>query len=137
MLRVGFHSNSRQLADLAGKLNPQPSREGYATTSRQETSELYYPLLSDVFPGRWLQCFLAIIWANGTIPPHCDSETGDGKSKRFHLVIQSNANCWYMHNNQWQQLEEGGIYEFDPTLVHAAVNWGGEPRIHLVVDIAQ
>ena len=54
---------------------------------------------------------------------------------RFHLVIQTNPDCWMLHDGQWQQLEPGGIYTLDPLIPHASVNWGNEPRVHFVVDV--
>lgn len=133
---VGKYSGcARELANLAGSLSPERKPEGYATTDCDRTLALYFPLLSITFPGEWKQCFLAILWANGTIPIHQDGDTQDGKSERYHLVLQSNQWSWTLHDGCWQQLEEGGIYRMNPVKTHAAVNWGGEPRIHFVVDI--
>lgn len=130
---TGRHSNPRALAELAPRLEPKRSAEGYATTDRERTRALFAPLLGDVFPGEWHHCALAIIWPNGTIPPH-----EDGASEfrqRFMLVLQSNPGSWVWHDGDWQQLEEGGIYTADPSKTHAALNWGSEPRIHFVVDV--
>jgi hypothetical protein len=40
-----------------------------------------------------------------------------------------------MHDGNCQQLEAGGIYEMDEKLIHAAMNWGNDIRMHFVIDI--
>lgn len=110
--------------------------KGYTCTDPRAAEAVYKPLLADIFPGTWTRCFLAIIWPNGNIMPHWGKGEviADG-SVRYHLVLKTNPDCWNMHENEWQQLKEGIIYEFNPRLVHAAINWGKEWRIHFVVDI--
>jgi len=111
---------------------------GYTCTDPRATGSAFKPLLYDVFPGVWTRCFLAIIWPNGNIMPHYGGGEviADG-STRYHLVLKTNSDCWSMHENEWQQLKEGNIYEFNPRVVHAAINWGKQWRVHFVVDICQ
>jgi len=110
----------------------------YICSPRDQTKDLYYPLVKDVFPGECAGLFLAVIWPDGHIMPHGAGGIGevieDG-AVRYHLVLKTNPDAWSMHDNEWQQLEERGIYEFDPRKVHASINWGKEYRVHLVVDI--
>lgn len=134
---VGELPGARRLADLAGQLHPQPSREGYATTDREKTRVLYEQHVSPYLPGEWTKCFLAIIWPNGTIPPHRDGDSIREGSKRFQVVLQTNDQCWNLHDRQWQQLVQDGIYTMQPDLVHASVNWGSEPRILLIADVTR
>lgn len=134
-VRIGTHQNARRLADTAAQFHLQPSREGYATSACEPTRRVYQPLLEHVFPGEWTHCLLSVIWQNGSIPPHCDGDTVNSGSRRFHIVIQSNPNAWALHDGEWQRLDEDGIYTMDPVREHAAVNWGQEPRIHLIADV--
>jgi hypothetical protein len=129
-----YNSDTRWLAELGIKtLQPAPTYPLlYCTTNSPETTSLYNPLLQDKFPGEWTKCFLAIIFPNGSIMPHKDLDVAG--QIRTHLVLQTNPDCWNMNDNIWTNLEEGGIYTMDQTLVHASINWGTEPRIHLVVD---
>lgn len=134
-VQVGYYPDARRLAELAARLNPKPSEQGYCTTDRDATYELYYPHFKDTFLNKWDKCFLAIIWANGSIPPHTDGDSILGGTQRFQVVLQTNANSWVMHGGDWQQLVEGGIYTMRPDVTHASINWGGEPRINLIVDV--
>lgn len=54
---------------------------------------------------------------------------------RYHVPIQSNPGCWVFSGGEWRQLIVGHIYAMDPTVVHGAVNWGSEVRLHLLVDV--
>lgn len=124
------------LLNLVSRLSPSKGGTGYTCTPPPATAELYRPLLAAVFPGDWTRSFLAVIWPNGSIMPHAkDGEVIADGSIRYHLVLKTNEHCWSMHDGGWQQLEEGRIYEFDPRLVHASINWGSAWRIHFVVDI--
>lgn len=118
------------------RLSPQRGGTGYVCTNREGTREIYRPLLKEIFPGTWTAAFLAIIWPNGSVMPHF----GEGEliaegSTRYHLVMKTNEYSWSMHDNRWQQLEERGVYEMDPRLIHASINWGKEWRVHLAIDI--
>lgn len=132
---VGRLDRTRTLADLAPRLSPVRSQEGYATTDREATRALYRPRLESVFPGEWTHCTLAIIWPAGSIPPHADGCTASERAQRYMVVLQSGSDSWCLHDGTWQQLEEGGIYTADPAKTHAAVHWGLEPRIHFIVDV--
>ncbi len=132
-LQVGRYPNPRALADRAHLCKPVESELGYATTDRDITLCVYREALGDVFKGEWMDCKLAIVWPYGCIHPHADILPAD--RERFFLVLQTNPDSWCLHDGQWQQLEEGGIYSVDPSKVHAAVNLGTELRINFVVDV--
>ena len=134
-VEIGDCPTPRRFADLAPQLSPRKSEQGYGTTDRTATRDLFWPLLRDVLPGQWVSAALAVIWQWGSIPPHEDGTDG-GRLYRVMVVLQTNPDAWCLHDGAWQQLREGGIYAADPTRPHAAINWGGEPRIHLVVDRA-
>ena len=54
--------------------------------------------------------------------------------RRYHIPLVVNDGCWVFSDGTWQQLEVGRVYQMDPTVVHGAVNWGTERRLHLMVD---
>jgi hypothetical protein len=118
-------------------MRPNPGPEIRYTTMHQEgIRHSFYPHLQDIFPSReWIRCFLSIIWHNGSIEPHQDTDTVPD-SQRCHLVLQTNPDCWMLHDGTWQQLQEDKIYTMDPRLFHASINWGHEPRVFFVVDVA-
>ncbi|MGE0057011.1 MAG: aspartyl/asparaginyl beta-hydroxylase domain-containing protein [Dehalococcoidia bacterium] len=79
---------------------------------------------------------VSMIAPEGHIHLHTDSEADAAGAQRLHLVLKTNPSCWsYSADAGWQQLEEGGIYTFDPTIEHASINLGSEPRLHFVVDL--
>lgn len=111
------------------------SPTGYGSTSDRiaNVREVFRPFVRDLFPSEWAYTMLAVVFPNGSIPPHKDGPLKIG-FKRYHLILQTNEHSWNMHDGEWQQFEEGGVYTMECTDTHAAVNWGAEPRIHLVID---
>lgn len=132
--QIGVYPGASRLHDLVPQLSPQKSAQGYGTTESARTIALFQPYLAAVFPGVWTYAICAVIWANGSIPPHQDGDTVREHSTRHHLVISTNPHAWTWHGGTWQQLGQDGIYQMDPLEMHAAINWGSTPRIHLVVD---
>ena len=134
---VGEYPNARSLLVLAPELRPIPGPEiRYTTYHSSAIHDTYHPILRGVFPnGEWIHCFLSAIWHNGHIEPHADAPLPVG-GQRFHLAVQMNPDCWMLHDGTWQQLHENTIYTMDPTLPHASINWGHEPRVLFIVDVA-
>lgn len=89
-----------------------------------------------ILPARLSQ--LIALRPGGHIPLHADDVATEHAMEpglsRFHVVLQTNQDCWSLHNGSWQQLEVGGIYWMNPTKAHAAVNFGSTARYHLVID---
>lgn len=134
-IETGHYPEAQRFQEVVGKLSPPRSSEGYGTTGSVETIQAFRPLLCTCFTGEWTYAICAVVWQNGTIPPHQDGDTQTQKSIRYHLVIDTNPDAWVMHGGHWQRLAQDMIYTMDPLMVHAAVNWGARPRIHLVVDV--
>ena len=129
--KVGQFIEAAELADYVHLLSPKKSEQGYATTDRKDTLELFGPHIRSL--GKVVCCTVAIIWKNGTIHPHEDAI--DPGIRRVAVVMQTNEHAWCMSAGDWQQLEQCGIYDFDPRQVHAAVNWGDQLRMHLIADL--
>lgn len=91
-----------------------------------------------IVPGTWRLVTLFAMKPGGYIPFHSDrpaSENAiDAVLTRFHLVLATNERCWNYHAGDWRRLEEGGLYEMDPTQEHASINFGDTTRYHLVID---
>lgn len=120
-----------QLVRRARDLPRDCSVGAYQTSPSDRTIALYAPVLSHVFPGRWVYANLIRLLPGMTIPYHTD---GEPQFRRRHLVLQTNDMVWVFHDGGFQQLDLGGVYRMDPTKPHGAVNWGAEERIHLFVD---
>lgn len=136
--RVGtFPRPVAPLAARLGSFRLDLSATGYGSTSERPdlVRESFYPDVGDLFPGAWSYAMLVALFPGGSLPPHRDGQLAAG-SRRFHLVLQTDEYAWCMHDGAWQQPEAGGIYTMDPSRIHAAINWGAVPRIHLVIDCA-
>jgi len=65
-------------------------------------------------------------------PKQCYSIHTD-RSKRIHIPVVTNENCWIILNREVIHLPaNGNYYEIDTTQEHTAVNGSWENRIHLV-----
>lgn len=53
-------------------------------------------------------------------------------TKRFHLPVITNQNCFFVINNNVHHLPVGKCYIMDTTLPHTAVNASFEDRIHII-----
>lgn len=137
--RVGTYEKDPQpLIDLTSRFRMHVNKRGYATTfmDQERSLAVFQPLLGDVFPGEWSFVMLSMIVPEGHIHLHTDAEAELAGAQRLHLVLKSNPRCWnYSADVGWQQLEQCGIYTFDPSIEHASVNLGTEPRLHFVVDV--
>lgn len=80
----------------------------------------------------WSLVTISALYPSAQLVGHVDRYAVSGS--RLHIPIQSNDGCWVHHGGAWQQLERGRAYRMDPSTFHGAVNWGAEPRLHLVVD---
>ena len=129
---VGVVCDVESLRGLAQPLIPtQHPGVGYVTVHSPQVSDVFWPRLDSVFPGRWHQAFLSTIWHNGSIAPHCDALA---EGQRFHVVLESNPDAWLLHGGVWTQPLTGHIYTMDPIIEHASVNWGHPPRTLLVIN---
>ena len=130
-LSIGRVLDVAPLQELARLLiPPQHPGVGYVTVHDPAVAEAFKPHVGFLVPGAWSHCFLSVVWHNGSIAPHEDSDPG----WRRHLVLQTNPDAWWLHDGTWQQLQEGGLYTMDPTKPHASVNWGHPPRTLLIID---
>jgi len=107
---------------------------GSFSTEPSATAALFRPVLGgNILSGQWIQARIFGLCPSQQIVAHCDAPI---EGRRFHLPLASNPGCWSFHDDVWQRLEVGTVYEMDPTIRHGAVNWGDTLRLNLVVDIA-
>jgi hypothetical protein len=106
--------------------------ENYKQTSPSETKAFFQPHIGARFPGEWEMAFMVILFPGMSIPVHTD---GIPEIFRRHVVLQTNDKVWCHHDGDWQQLPLGTAWSMDPMRPHGAVNWGKDPRIHLLIDI--
>lgn len=77
---------------------------------------------------------LVIVGPSQQIPAHQDQPLPAGVY-RHHLVLWTNDRAWTFYAGEWFRALEGSVYPMDPSQWHGAVNWGREPRVHLLVDV--
>ena len=131
----GEHRGTQQVLSLLDQFEYKWAPQGYWIVDGREhpLENTVGPLVYDHLPPTWVFAMVIKLECGNSIPPHCDKPLAAGVTRR-HLVLDTNDSSWCMHNNRWQQMELGGVYTMEPQFVHAAINWGVTPRIHLVVD---
>lgn len=135
--RVGTYAGRVPLQELADRLGQfeiawAPTDYGTTVDHFVAVREGFSADLQDALPGVWASSMLVVIRPEGHIRKHTDILD---KGERYHLVLQTNEDCWNYHDGDWQQLEAGGIYTVDQSKQHFSINMGHELRIHLVVDL--
>jgi hypothetical protein len=85
--------------------------------------------------GQVQSAFIVSLLPMQQIPLHVDASIAP--AVRYHIPIRTNPDCWSFHAGEWHHLEVGGLYRMDPIDPHGAVNWGAEPRWHLLVDVLE
>ncbi len=130
--RIDTYNGSTRLQALADRLGLHAinwSSTGYGTAPG--VLGAFRDELQSSIPGEWARAMFVVMQPGGTIPSHVD----DQYEERYHLVLQTNEDCWHFHDGDWQQLELGGVYRVNPLKRHGSINWGTSQRIHLVVDV--
>lgn len=128
-----YEGDLAPLRELLAEVPFSPCATRYETTpttAQQRVIDLYQPYLREVFPGRWAEVMIVRIHPEGYLMLHTDAPR---PGLRHHLVLESNADSWCLHDGTWQRLEEGHLFTMDQTRPHGALNWGKTPRTHLVV----
>lgn len=119
------------LLALTSQLDCRPGPGGSRCTDFVATQRLYEPVLKDVFPGRWTRAMVVVLYPSSQLVGHQDPPI---EGVRTHVPLALNPGCWNFHAGVWIQLQEGHLYEMDPTAPHGAVNWGTTIRLQLAVD---
>lgn len=94
-----------------------------------ETVLTYFPELKPVrgeivnlLPGKQLGMHVDIYWFHK-------------HSKRIHVPIQTNNDCFQIFEDREEHLSVGKIYEINNRIMHSARNSGIEPRFHIILDL--
>lgn len=132
-----FHASAGQvesLLSLSKGLDLAQGSGGLRISDKGPSRKIYEPFIKEAFPGFVLEdCFLVVLWPSQHIVGHVDQFM---KGARYHIPLQLNDQCWFLHNSTWSQLEVGQCYKINPAEWHGAVNWGRSIRINLVFDIS-
>lgn len=66
---------------------------------------------------------------------HIDNYWFHEHSRRIHVPIITNENCYQIFEDREIHLDVGSIYEINNRILHSAYNKGNTARIHLIVDL--
>lgn len=84
-----------------------------------------YPVRGEIvnlLPGKELGMHIDIYWFHK-------------HSKRIHVPIQTNEDCFQIFEDREEHLSVGKIYEINNRIMHSARNSGAEHRIHIIIDL--
>jgi len=119
-----------RLLDLTRLLDLAPGPGGSRISEPILTKRLFAEAIGDLVYKEYQSTVIAL-YPSSQLVAHRDPPI---KGIRHHIPLQLNPGCWVFHDGLWQQLEVGCVYTMDPSLLHGAVNWGTEVRLHLMVD---
>lgn len=119
-----------------------------------ETFAVNYPALKDLPEAHYLihriadavngreigRIILAKLKPGGAIMPHLDEGAYADHFERFHLVLATNADCWFQCDHdedsaEFVRMKEKELWWFNHKKVHTAFNNGRTPRTHLIIDL--
>jgi len=129
------------LDELGGQLHFSPQVQlkasDYQMSGDSVVRDLFEPALVKLFPvfgeqGPWIYADLATIFSKGVLHLHKD---GYRNWERRHVVLQTNDEAWNYHDGTWVHMPLGTVWKIDPRLPHGSLNWGKDPRIHLIFDV--
>lgn len=70
-----------------------------------------------------------------SLTPHVDIYWFHRESRRIHIPITTNDQCFLTFENRQHYLEVGTMYEINNRIVHSAVNNGLTNRVHVILDV--
>jgi hypothetical protein len=85
--------------------------------------------------GKIFRALLVMLVKGGEIPPHLDMGDSLKFSKRIHIPIITNNNCFFTIEDESKILKVGEMWEINNSeKLHGVFNHGDKDRIHLIVD---
>jgi hypothetical protein len=115
-------------------------RESFARPLWAEWEPLIEPVLRAATAdygyanGAFPRVMLARMPAGGVIQPHRDANPAAKWPHKIHVPIQTNDQVLFRLGNETHHIAEGEAAEVNNMDVHAVVNGGTEPRIHLIFE---
>jgi len=102
--------------------------------------KFYFPKTSKViheFADRSVigRIVIAKLKSGGVIDTHIDEGKYCAAHDRFHFVVSTNPDVFFLCNGHQKHLEAGKVWWIDNKSPHSVHNHGSSDRIHIVVDI--
>jgi hypothetical protein len=117
--------------------SPVVKREGYASAALCEAAETCAAALETHFGGRAVRLMLAELRPGGEVAAHVDKGVTLPYVHRCHVPVCTNPQVEFWIDHELCALREGIAYEIDNTRLHAVINRGATPRVHLICDILE
>lgn len=94
-----------------------------------------FETLSSYYSGNIIRCEVVNLPANVSIRAHVDGGPLLHYSRRVHVPIITNKDVTFTVMDNTINMEEGGWYEINNQMKHAANNGSNIDRVHLIIDI--
>jgi len=106
----------------------------------EEWKDLLYPIMEKIVEpygyenGFYPRAMLAKIPPGGFIRPHIDGIPPKVGGHKIHLVLETNADCYFYVVPERFHFAEGEAYEINNAAMHSVINNGTTNRIHFIFE---
>ena len=109
------------------------------TSSRKKIWDATLPIIEfikDILPeGKIIRGEVVNLIPDRSLTPHLDVYWFHRESRRIHIPITTNDQCFLTFEDRQYHLPVGSIYEINNRIIHSAFNNGMTNRVHVILDI--
>ena len=109
------------------------------TSSRKKIWDSTLPIIEfikDILPeGKIIRGEVVNLIPDRSLTPHLDVYWFHRESRRIHIPITTNDQCFLTFEDRQYHLPVGSIYEINNRIIHSAFNNGMTNRVHVILDI--
>lgn len=111
------------------------TKNSFSTEKAKEELSVIYKKLEEHVGGRVVRCEIINMNPNSRVRDHKDRSDLLYVSRRFHIPLKTNTQCFFTVNSQTVNMLEGNLYEINNIKWHNVKNLSPENRIHLIIDV--
>lgn len=111
------------------------TKNSFSTEKAKEELSAIYKKLEEHVNGRVVRCEIINMNPNSRVRDHKDRSDLLYVSRRFHIPLKTNTECFFTVNSQTVNMLEGNLYEINNIKWHNVKNLSPENRIHLIIDV--
>lgn len=109
------------------------------TDSRKKIWDASMPLIefvnTTISSGKIIRGEVVNLGPGQSLIPHIDVYWFHRESRRIHIPISTNDQCFLTFEDRQYHLEVGTVYEINNRVIHSAFNNGSTGRVHVILDI--
>ncbi len=109
------------------------------TPSRKKIWDAALPIIEfvkDIIPnGKIIRGEIVNLVPDRSLTPHIDVYWFHRESRRIHIPITTNDQCFLTFEDRQHHLSVGSMYEINNRIIHSAFNNGLTNRVHVILDI--